>query len=431
MIEQEQPAPQAAPRPFLLYGDSPLLPSGLGRILRDVASRLVAREELLNIRVATVGVSEPAGLDWASWPHFRFQPTWEDQGELQVQAALKWLQDEGASGDPILLVIFDPSRAFALLEARDKGILPAALEIWGYFPIDGHPVGEIIGGPAGEMIRRVDRCLAYGRYGARILRQTRGAGVSYLPHGIEPAAWVVTQESYARAAEVDGEFHRWRSLLPAETCVVGVVATNQPRKDHPAVFEIIRPLEERLRRPVALWIHSDYFTKHWDFGELARIYGTSPGQVFVSIAQTLELQDFALAARYAASRITIAPGLGEGFGYPILESQACGTPVVHGNYAGGPELIPSMRWLAQPHGFRAEGIYGVQRPYILAEDLLDACERAVEDAEAGQEALWVAHARGFSWEHVWPAWESWIRKGLATPPKGWTAIEEQQIHVTR
>lgn len=399
--------------PFILYGDSPSLPSGLGRILRDLATRCFVHEAKLGIRVATVGVSEPTGPDWQSWPHFRFQPTYEDQGEYEVARAIKVLQAEGAEDPPIVLVIFDPSRAYALLAARDQGVLPEETRIWGYFPIDGHPYGSVIGGPAGVMIKRVDRCLAYGRYGATILKATREKPVGYLPHGMEPDPWRV-------ATRVEGEDAGFRAWVAEHDydgeqapVILGVVATNQWRKDFGLVFEAIHPLQEALKRPVALWIHSDLFTKFWDFGEYARIYKTTPGQVFVSVArgsQAEVLTDAALAYRYQMSDLTLAPGLGEGFGYPIMESLLCGTPVVHVAYAGGIELLPLPQDLVDFTALRAEGIYGILRPVVSVQSLVQRCVTALE--RQIHPSIYAGAAAWYSWEHVWPAWEQWIRLGV-------------------
>ena len=402
--------------PFVIYGDSPQLPSGLGRILRDLASRCVANEDLLGIRVATVGVSETTGLDWLSWPHFRFQPTWNDQGEQEVARAIAFLRDLGCTERPIVLTIFDPSRAFAVLNARNDDRIPRETHVWGYFPIDGHPVGETIGGPAGEMIRTVDRCLAYGRYGSHILSKTREEEISYLPHGLEVDAWRWTPP---REGE-DPVFWEWRNSLPEDTIVVGVVATNQPRKDHAIVFEVIRPLEDRLQCPVALWVHTDFLTRAWDFGELARIYGLAGrGRVFVSAARGdlagagEVLSDRMLARRYVGSSFTVAPGLGEGFGYPILESLLCGTPVVHVRYAGGAELLPLPAATVPYAWLRAEGIYGIQRPIIDADALLLTCATVVQEGLHLSPQIYRGAARWYAWEHVWPAWQQWMRDGIA------------------
>lgn len=48
--------------------------------------------------------------------------------------------------------------------------------------------------------------------------------------------------------------------------------------------------------------------------------------------------DASLATLYAGARMTILPSLEEGFGLPVVESMACGTPVVCSNAASLPEI---------------------------------------------------------------------------------------------
>ncbi len=67
----------------------------------------------------------------------------------------------------------------------------------------------------------------------------------------------------------------------------------------------------------------------------------------------------------------MAPGLGEGFGYPIVESLACGTPVAHVRYGGGAELIHNQEWLVNPIGWRLEGQHNNQRPFVKPQDFAE------------------------------------------------------------
>jgi alpha-1,3-rhamnosyl/mannosyltransferase len=48
--------------------------------------------------------------------------------------------------------------------------------------------------------------------------------------------------------------------------------------------------------------------------------------------------DVSLAALYAAARMTILPSFEEGFGLPVVESMACGTPVACSSAASLPEV---------------------------------------------------------------------------------------------
>src|SRR4029077_11733014 len=120
---------------------------------------------------------------------------------------------------------------------------------------------------------------------------------------------------------------------------------------------------KRRGHSVGLWLHTDVLSKAWDVGQLAEDFCFRRGEIFVSAtADHGVVADAHLAARYAASTVTLAPGLGEGFGYPIVESLACGTPVVHGNYGGGVDLMPCEAWLVEPAAWRLESCYALMRP---------------------------------------------------------------------
>ncbi len=397
--------------PLILFGDGPRLQSGLARIARDLAMRLVAEAEDLGIRFAQVGVDYAGGWGWQPWDFYGFLPSERDQGRsavAQVVAEIRAIQEDPA---PIVFSVMDPARVYDLVRPanglQDSEIATDAF--WGYFPIDAHNLHGAVGGPAQAAIQQMDRVLAYGQYGAGVLRKTlkQDTAVSYLPHGIE------TRIFHPRAPLSDAvpTFRQWLGKQPKGQVVIGCVATNQARKDYGLLFSTIRSLKRR-GRPVSLWVQTDVLTKAWSLGELAHTCGLTPAHVAVS---TASLTDPQLAAQYAASDLTIAPGLGEGFGYPIVESLACGVPVVHGRYAGGSELVPTGDWLVEPVTYRLEGLYAVQRPVFDPRDVADAVvavldwqHQHVEEAAAFCAGS-VAH---LDWQHLWPRWRSWIKAGL-------------------
>jgi len=68
-----------------------------------------------------------------------------------------------------------------------------------------------------------------------------------------------------------------------------------------------------------------------------------------------------LPAFYSGADLFICPSLLEGFGMPILEAMACGTPVVSSNAAALPEIVGDAGILVNPHSSEdlAEGMYRV------------------------------------------------------------------------
>lgn len=52
---------------------------------------------------------------------------------------------------------------------------------------------------------------------------------------------------------------------------------------------------------------------------------------------------------YQHAELFIFPSLQEGFGFPIIESQACGTPVITSNLEPMSELVPYKDFLVNPN----------------------------------------------------------------------------------
>lgn len=66
------------------------------------------------------------------------------------------------------------------------------------------------------------------------------------------------------------------------------------------------------------------------------------------------VSDDLLARLYAAAEATIVPSLEEGFGLPVIESMACGTPVICSNSASLPEVAADAALFFDPYS--AEGL---------------------------------------------------------------------------
>jgi glycosyltransferase involved in cell wall biosynthesis len=109
------------------------------------------------------------------------------------------------------------------------------------------------------------------------------------------------------------------------------------------------------------------------------------------------------AALYAEASAFVFPSFAEGFGLPVLEAMACGTPVITSNVSSLPEVAGSAAELCDPNDHVSIGnaIGKVLRDADLAEDL---------------RRLGLRRARDFSWDRTARETVALYREVLARTP---------------
>lgn len=110
------------------------------------------------------------------------------------------------------------------------------------------------------------------------------------------------------------------------------VGTHEPRKNHLAVLHAADLLWRAGRTFELLFIGSRGWWSEEFFAEVARLQETGR-PVTVRGAD-----DATLVAAYRAATATVFPSLNEGFGLPLAESLAAGTPVLTSNFGAMAEL---------------------------------------------------------------------------------------------
>lgn len=383
--------------PLVIVGDGPQEATGLGRIARDIGTLVAIGEHPLPFDLLSIGGSVPPC--WTAWPHVAMgeHERGEDWGARFVEAVYR---DRFGATPGVLLVVWDPARCYAY-----AGIdLP--VEKWCYTAIDSHNRWGGLSGPPAAALEAFDRVLAYTRWASEVIRTVRDTPVSYLPHGIWTADFEDVGETGRAWANQQLGPH-----VKQDAIVVGCVATNQARKDLSLFFETLAILKDR-GRSVYGWLHTDLTLGAWSVDQLVHDCGLQK-QVTVTLGR---LTDGQLACLYQRCDVTIAPGLGEGFGYPIVESLASGVPVVHGDFGGGSELVPKVEWRVPVRETRRESIYALTRPVFRAEDVANALERAMAWRETVGREVASAYCRGsvahLDWGALGPRWAAWLLKGL-------------------
>lgn len=133
---------------------------------------------------------------------------------------------------------------------------------------------------------------------------------------------------------------RARLGLPAGGAIILHVGSNSFYKNRRTVLDVFYRLAPRHLEAVLLFVGP----RSSDLVERAAAFGISQR---VHFAEFVEQAD--MAAIYSAVSVLLFPSLYEGFGYPVLEAQLCGTPVVCSTAGSLAEVGDNAVLMADPH----------------------------------------------------------------------------------
>ena len=188
-------------------------------------------------------------------------------------------------------------------------------------PIDQEPVPRLVI----ERLEGAHTVLPYAKNGEDNLRRAGVVNVRYIPHGVDTMTFRPMNQAEARA-----KLH-----LPQEAFIVGMVAANKglpSRKCFPE--QMLAFAQFKRTHPDALmYIHTLSGPEQGgvDFSELVPRCGLTLGRDVVFSDQygyIMGYPEASMAQIYNAVDVLSLTSMGEGFGIPLIEAQACGIPVV-------------------------------------------------------------------------------------------------------
>lgn len=155
-----------------------------------------------------------------------------------------------------------------------------------------------------------------------------------------------------------------------------------PRKNIAGLFKAFAILKEKYAVPHKLLMVGEKGWKYKSDLALVDSLGIAKEVIFTGYVRNDELP-----AIYNMASVFIFPSLYEGFGLPLLESMACGTPVVTSNVSAMPEVVGNAGILVEPNN-----------PLGIAE----AVYRLVSDEQLVKKltSLGLQRVRSFTWENA-------------------------------
>lgn len=401
--------------PLLIISDAPSAPSGLGRICRDIASG-VAHNLSDMYDVATLGY---AGVGDQRLPFFQYPIEGMHDWFLPT---LKDVWDNFARGRKgAVLTIWDASRLlwFARPDQKiwcpdpemRKWLMSKPFEKWIYAPMDAEGPNGLLCCANAECLYGFDRIIAYSDWERKVIENTFSdedcakRELIAIPHGIHTNVFHPHLEANKRAV-FRSEFGYEGPVFEDYEKIIGIVATNQTRKDYGLAIAALAEVAKEI--PIRIFIQIDILERNWSIAKLLEDFKL----LHRCIVSTSLVSDEVMARVYSACDLTLGIGP-EGFGFPIFESLACGTPVIAGTVGGHAEHMDSD-FLMAPDLFRIEGTYNSVRPVFDPKKWAFRIKKALNRADSRPNRFSLQKSLlppRLDWKNLWGAeWEPWFRR---------------------
>lgn len=324
---------------------APWVGTGYGNQTRLFTSRI--RDLGHDVAIATYSVFSGKVL-YDGWEGMTVYPA--DHTGTNKYMLRKYVEMHAAQGepcDPDDVQVITLTDVWPFISAKHGGHADwRGLKIASWTPVDHDPCPL----PVAHALQTFNiRPIAMSKFGEDRL-QKAGLDPLYVPHGIDTKALRPYEDRDALRDELG-----W----PRDAFVVGMVANNRgqevSRKCFPQIFNAFAIFRDKHPDAI-LYLHTDVFgfNEGLNLLAMARDYRI-PDDAIRAVNQDMlylnEIGHEEMGRFYAGMDVLINTSMGEGFGVPIVEAQACGTPVIVTNWTAMPELV-GAGWVVEGDPWR-------------------------------------------------------------------------------
>ena len=247
-----------------------------------------------------------------------------------------------------------------------------------YAPVDH----ETIPPQVLDRLRNAYHPIAYSEHAANLFQEA-GLDHHYIPHGVETSLYKPYDKGGKRQAK------KWLGF-DEDNFVIGIVAQNRGwpnRKGYPELLEAFS-IFYQSHPDARLYAHTMLKDARYggiDLAEMAKLYGVNDQVRFtLPYNNVLGLSTQEMCKVYNGFDVFCLPSMGEGFGIPLIEAQACGVPVITSDWTACAELCGS--------GWKVKIAKKVPTPLLAFQAYAD-----VDDLVAQMEAAYAARQNEFTW----------------------------------
>ena len=274
-------------------------------------------------------------------------------------------------------------------------------------PVEGYPIHEGMV----RFLRTASYVVTYSQFGHDVLEQKRLPS-TLIQHCLDPEVYKPGNVPVIR--EDQG--------MPMDKYIVTMVAMNKGRQPYRKAWPQMLQAWKRFtdaHDDVFLYCHTNTTPIEMErgsgfrFGPLVDDLGIDWSTLGFPdrVNWVVGMPDEGMARMYAASNAVILPSMAEGFGLPVIEAQACGTPILAHDCSAMTELVHNGYLIPRgPRHWINERKYWWHRPRVG--DIYDVLERAYDDFDSsledrgpmGRQAM-IDH---YSIEAVTPLWDEFL-----------------------
>jgi len=162
--------------------------------------------------------------------------------------------------------------------------------------------------------------------------------IHIVPHGVDHARFF-SSSTFSQPSETSV-----RAIYGLPERFILFLGTLEPRKNVRTLIKAVSDYRRQTHDTISLVLAG---APGWKNGDIKRCLQNPEIKTWVLPIRYIHAQD--RAAMYRAATVFVWPTLYEGFGLPVLEAMACGTPVITSAVSSIPELTGSSAVLINPY----------------------------------------------------------------------------------
>lgn len=345
---------------IVYLSDSPQISSGYGKIGKDLLTRLRAKGHQI---IILGGSLNPGPFQPQPWNGMVFYPI-HGYGNIEhIRHILKEHKPD------VMLINSDPRHLRHIFEIDNeiRGICPLAFyHLWDDAPFPKFNT---------MYYRSTDTIIAGSKFIYDLLKANyTDTPVFYAPMGIDTKVYDILPKE--KVQEFKASIFKNQPQF-VNKFIVGYVGRNIFRKRLLDLYRIFAKFAKD-KEDVLLFLHSSPFDP--EGSNLLYLQSTLYPNLPVVISDPRGQDDSYLTHLYNMFDVSINIAFAEGFGLPLAESMACGTPCISAKTVGPSGLITEENgWLVEPKciaQFGSNLVPFIDQRFVLDEDVLSALTEA-------------------------------------------------------